>query len=602
MGKVTAALIIWIASLQYPVNCEISTTQNHLSQYLQEIIHQFDPNHPILISLPKPEFKDPERSLYPREDNMQLVSAILKTINWTVQISSTDTPTVFAAEDTNSPLIPNYIIFVWPDGNEILIDIQLEALQEQMSFNSRGKYIVVLLTLNSREETKTNVFNILDTLWSMGSITNVNTVVPTRRSDELVSTKEDEDYSVDTYTWFPYAGGVCGELNEVVLIDRWLPQNDRKFSKAIDLFPDKLPDDFMGCTITASSIGVEPYVILIKNETLEDGSTVFEIGGVPAEMLILLAQKMNMTVIFIPPTLTMDVEPIITVFNEVMSGMSDILIGTLPLSGSIKGLFDPTAHISYTALRWVVPCPKQISRFSRISKMYNESVWIAMILTFVVTTVIFWLNAKHTSDARRFQNLANVFYGTWAVCMSVSVPFMPKNSKLRILFFIYVCYCLAVSNVFQAFFMSYLVEPGYHKGIETFEDILSSGLSFGMFSAFKFFMQTTSYDDHKRLTSHEVDCNALDKCVERVLFQGDITTVATTDLVKYMASLNGIPPWMRVECYVKEAIFSSAAIMYLRKGSPLLNRLNLLLKRCFEAGIPDKKWRDLIYGTYLRSE
>ncbi|KAJ4428430.1 hypothetical protein ANN_24467 [Periplaneta americana] len=398
-------------------------------------------------------------------------------------LDDSHTPTAFADEDINCPLIRNYIIFVWPDGDEILIDIQLEALQEQMSFNSRGKYIVVLLTLNSREETKTDVFNILDTLWSMGSITNVNIVVPTRRYDELVSTKEDEDYSVDTYTWFPYAGGVCGELNEVVLIDRWFPQNDRKFSKAIDFFPDKVPDDFMGCTITASSLGVEPYLILIKNETLEDGSTVFEIGGVPAEMLILLAQKMNMTLVFLSPKLTLDVELVMTVFDEVMSGMSDIIIGSLVLTATFKGIVDPTAHFSYTATKWVVPCPNQISRISRISKMYNESVWIAMILTFVVTTVIFWLSAKNTSDARRFQNLSNVFYSAWAVCMSVSVPFMPKNSKLRILFFIYICYCLAVSNVFQAFFMSYLIEPGYHKEIETFEDILSSGLSFGFLKA-----------------------------------------------------------------------------------------------------------------------
>ncbi|KAJ4428428.1 hypothetical protein ANN_24465 [Periplaneta americana] len=502
---------------------------NKLVQFCttEEITHQFDPNHPILISLPKPEFKDTERSLYPLEDNMQLVSTVLKTINWTVQISSTDTPTVFADEDTNSPLICNYIIFVWPDGDEILIDIQLEALQEQMLFNFRGKYIVVLLTLNSREETKADVFNILDTLWSMGSITNVNIVVPTRRYDELLSTKQDGDYSLDTYTWFPYAGSVCGELNEVVLIDRWLPQNDRKLSTGIDLFPDKLPDDFMGCTITASSVGVEPNVIPIKNETLEDGSAVSQIGGLPAEMLILLAQKMNMTVVFLSPMLTLDLELVITAFNEVLNDMSDILIGSLPLSGSIKGFFDTTAHISYTALKWLVPCPKQISRFSRISKMYNESVWIAMILTFVVTTVIFWHSAKHTSDVRRFENLSNVFYSTWAVCMSVSVPFMPKNSKLRILFFIYVCYCLAVSNVFQAFFMSYLVEPGYHKGLETFEDILSSGLSFGLFPIFKLFMQTTSYDDHNRFRSHEVECSALDKCVERVLFQGDITTVAS---------------------------------------------------------------------------
>ena len=36
-----------------------------------------------------------------------------------------------------------------------------------------------------------------------------------------------------------------------------------------------------------------------------------------------------------------------------------------------------------------------------------------------------------------------------------------------------------MSTVFQAFFTSYLVEPGYGKKFETFDDLLNSSVSYG---------------------------------------------------------------------------------------------------------------------------
>jgi hypothetical protein len=77
----------------------------------------------------------------------------------------------------------------------------------------------------------------------------------------------------------------------------------------------------------------------------------------------------------------------------------------------------------------------------------------------------------------------------------VSVPQQPTTSSLRVVFFLYVCFCFAISTVFQAFFVSYLVEPNYGKKLEMFEEILDSNLVYGNHPAYSYAQDTISYPE-----------------------------------------------------------------------------------------------------------
>ena len=77
--------------------------------------------------------------------------------------------------------------------------------------------------------------------------------------------------------------------------------------------------------------------------------------------------------------------------------------------------------------------------------------------------------------------------------MAVYVPQQPTNSSLRVFFFLYVCFCFAIGNVFQAFFVSYLVEPKYEKKIETLDELLNSDLVYGYYPITHFAASTVSY-------------------------------------------------------------------------------------------------------------
>jgi len=63
--------------------------------------------------------------------------------------------------------------------------------------------------------------------------------------------------------------------------------------------------------------------------------------------------------------------------------------------------------------------------------------------------------------------------------VGVSVPQKPTTSTLSFLFYLYVCFCFAISTVFQAIFVSYLVEPKYEKKIETVNELLDFDVVYG---------------------------------------------------------------------------------------------------------------------------
>ena len=98
-----------------------------------------------------------------------------------------------------------------------------------------------------------------------------------------------------------------------------------------------------------------------------------------------------------------------------------------------------------------------------------------MATVFLLLSILWWglTNWRHNSlkDSRIFQTLSYCFYDAWAVAMGVSATNTPNTWNFKFLFLLYVWYCFSMSTVFQALFTSYLVEPGFVKKFETFDDL-----------------------------------------------------------------------------------------------------------------------------------
>ena len=190
----------------------------------------------------------------------------------------------------------------------------------------------------------------------------------------------------------------------------------------------------------------------------------------------------------------------------------------------------------------------------------------------------------------------------WSIFIGVSVPEMPRSWKLRIFFLIYVCYCFAISTVFQAFFVSYLVEPGYGEKIASFQELLDSSVNYGFIAVIEFGMRTMEFSGHLQFPlTRRVDCADLKSCLIRMMADGDVATLSAPLYAKYLSNEFGHQGEMKSPCSLDENFIYGNVVAVFAKGNPLVNQFNTHLRRCLEGGLGERYWAQLNHEALLRA-
>jgi hypothetical protein len=200
----------------------------------------------------------------------------------------------------------------------------------------------------------------------------------------------------------------------------------------------------MGCPIKVGYVGIDPIVIMTENYTQKDGSTAFKLTGVSVEILQLVCQKMNLTTVFLPPSLKVEMDSYVKERTELDEGLSDGVTRVVPLLPLVvTSSFDATIPHTHSKVHMLVPCPSVIPGTEKIMTTFSLSVWLTMGLALLLTTSVFWCAGKVAyqnvgKETRIYQSLSSCFHNAWAVFMGVSVPQQPTTSTLRIFFLLYV--------------------------------------------------------------------------------------------------------------------------------------------------------------------
>jgi hypothetical protein len=160
-----------------------------------------------------------------------------------------------------------------------------------------------------------------------------------------------------------------------------------------------------------------------------------------------------------------------------------------------------------------------------------------------------------------------------------------------------------MSTVFQAFFTSYLVEPGYGKKFETLDDLLQSSVAYGHNDALEVGLASTSYREHHRFPYWRIqNCNDMTECLIRIANNDQMCTISAPRVSQYTASEMGIRDASKYLCTLEENLFSTGFTFVLNNGSPFLKSLNALTRRSLEGGLLDRYWAQLMWVTILRSK
>jgi hypothetical protein len=606
-------LLFWIVRFVVSLRNEFMTTEeHHMSVCLRTVLqHHCISGKPLLVS--QPATSHDVAGTLPHADHVLWTDFLLGNIHeetlWPLYVSRGEIADE-TATSTPTDRPHSYILFTGSedeDGDvvETLVG-QLEAMKSSSSWNPRGRFVVMVKTLNS-ESPHSIALKISETMWNMNKIVNIVILIPNVDESMLKDSAGGEVSKLDVYTWFPYRAGSCAEPTEVVLLDHCLLDGKGKLSKDVSFFPSKVPNNLNGCPLRVATRHYEPYVILTDNITDANGTTTYSYRGLNIEYIRLFSEATNMTVDFLPPAGENFLNAHFLQLVGIIQGSADIAAGRFHLHPTITPYADPTTSFLFDIIRWYVPCPRPVSKMEKVLGVFSSSVWLCMAVVFILTSFVFWrsANGPHTSvvtESKNFKDILSCVYVVWCVLMGVSVPEMPITWKLRTWFLYFVWYCFAMNTVFQAFFISFLVEPGYNKPIETFDELKKSSLSYCLDKISEHGHFHISYYEYQKFDSSRMDLRSLKECLEYFFTNDNITLLSSVYYTQFIASLLGLDQNRnKLFCTLDQDEYSLHTVIYFSQGHPLLHRFNLLLRRSMESGLVEKYWSQLNFKVFLRN-
>jgi hypothetical protein len=476
----------------------------------------------------------------------EVVGLLLGFINamsvWTVRVVRPDiTPVETNQEDYST--IGSYVILV---RDPEVLEQHREELTYRMAWKSQARFLVVVT--GTVDKPALLALNIVQEMWDSARVLQVVVLAQNQ-----------------LYTWFPYQQ--CSSSKEIVRLD-----------ERSTLFPDKTLSSRHGCELIVGTTPVLAHV-------MESGNNSF--WGLEIEYLRLLQRALNFTVTYRTPAPASSHDRHFELVQDLHVGLADVILGDFPLHQFIAQVADPTIAYLDSSLKWFVPCARPASRMKNVMRLFSTSVWAALGGVMVLATLCTWLLGRRVQHP---PSISSVLHDVWALTLGVSVPQLPRDSRLRALFALLIWYFLAISTVFQTLFTSVLVDPGLNKQITTFEELQQSGLKYCTYPDIERFINASGpyFDDIKLHKDKNLN---LTECITRVLLADDMATVTFAYLMEYFA-LAELGTRSKI-CSLDENVFQLSYTMYVTKGSPLLDKFNRVISHMLEAGVMQRLWLDV---------
>jgi hypothetical protein len=513
---------------------------------------------------------------------------------WPILVSCPTAQGMKHGDTANNDKHGSYVLtteYLCRGSNEMLLDIrgQIQQLQSYSAWNPRGRFVVVLVGQENDCDIEVTVEEILTELWKWKII---NILV-------LVKTNSDNNYNLNIYSWFPYQppSGICGEMVEIVLLDTWVSNDSSGFLKRnTPLFQEKIPNKISGCPLRVQVAHFPPYVIFQKNYSLLEN--VNSIIGLDVNMARTIAETMNMSLELSP---LYDTYPWGKYINGTWFGLrgglaydkADIALDAWSINLEDYLQFQGTERYFTDHVTWYAPSAQLKPRWMSIARVFATNTWLVFSFSIFVSSAVLWglaVTRSKFKESQRYTNIFDCFFDSWAVLLGISLSEIPHISSMRLFFISWVIYCLSVSNVFQTFFVSFLVDPGLEHGINNIEELVDSKLDIVLSVYLALFFDEKLLKDQSRRTVVDTPYD----CLQNVADKGNFATMLSR--VYFKSAANEFlerDKQLRLSPF-NEDVHGNHIFMLLKKGSCLLDRINDIIFRLVEGGLPDKFLNDVL--------
>jgi hypothetical protein len=498
----------------------------------------------------------------------------------------------------------SYILLVPRDSDHVVhivqsVEEQLKRLSGDPGWNPRAQFVVAVASICRTCDAEKLAQRILEEMWKQ-KVDNAIILVPQNHDtgDSGTGNKLVKTYpELELYAWFPYRDpNQCSRIDKAVLLDIWLMKGEGMFYRNYSLFPKKIYSNLHGCKLRVSTIPTTFSVRTMAENIWSNTNVTYE-DGWEIRLINVITETMNMKMTFLPPT--PNFRQIKNEFGNftgytahLLFDQADIAFGAIVRSKNSPTVMDVTRGYQQSKWEWYVPCPLKYPRWKSIFRMFSASLWLTIFLsTLLANFTIVFLAKFENVENESFKSFINAITDVWAVIIGVSVSVLPRTTPLRLFFFSWICYSLAIGTVFQAYFTTFLTDPGFEKSITSLEELISSGIKYG-YTPYPF-DQIFDYDTSlyfKTILQNRVHCPTVSVCLSWTAKYRNFSTISSKVIANYFyfKSHTSADYAGHTSCTVKEsAVLFTDVIMLLQKGSPLLDRVNEIIGRVLEGGIID---------------
>jgi hypothetical protein len=490
-------ILVAFTVISCPVHGALPTTEhkNPLMHYTKLISEEhFSAGRPLVIVLPLTE----EDST--RKEEGHLIEELHTSGRWPILVFNTSikmNENMYTDIHQHGSYIilisgpckdwEKYISGLWQQLYELCTDEKM-----WLSRNPRAKFIVSVISNCKNLENIYISRAMLHHLWTY----QINSaIVLFQKSNERTgndlqqnTTDAAQDTYLELHTWYPYENSErCNPDEGTVPVKVFTVRNVSDIRRR-DIFRGHFGKNLHGCALNVHVEIIPPSVYPPKRIWHNNSGyqNVYE-DGIEIELIQIIGNSLNMT-LDIEDTTTMEYRKV-TPF--LYAGRYDTY------SSALDYITERTRGYLSVRLDWYTPCAAKHQRWGRFFNIFSVDLWMCFALSLVlaVITVICLSNygrKSHLYESKSYSNISCVTSNIISVVLSVSVNTQPRSAPLRLFFFCWLWYSFAISTVFQAHLITFLIEPGYEEHISTVEEMLKSVRKFGFVDELSIFVYNES--------------------------------------------------------------------------------------------------------------
>ncbi|KAJ9584515.1 hypothetical protein L9F63_021125 [Diploptera punctata] len=462
-----------------------------------------------------------------------------------------------------------------------LLEVMLD-LMKKGSWNPRARYVIVSTAVLSNESLRNDFVNLILSIASNRFIYNIVVLIPKTNSESNVIE------ALDIYTWFPYTSEQqCGKhVSQAVMLKSFL--SSRKLLNNTNLFPSKDSSNYNKCHVTFN-VRQRPPLTIRSNTAIVD---YYE--GLEIRILQTVSQLINFKIVYIES------------LNEAEAFFGKDWINPERISS-----YDTTWTHYKDAITCFVPREREVPRWESIFKVFVPIIWTFLVLSYVTTSLTFWLIGnccrEHRKEHKSYTGIVGILMNSLSILLSVSVFVKPRSAIGQIFFITWVMFCLVISSAYQSFLIGYLTNPGYLPSIQNLNDLVDSGINFGVTKgSVDILKDIMSNPDIEHILSSYSPCHSqnLTHCLDRMSYVNDFALLAGRARTEFMAYVNYTHNGKTLFVSFHDNLIEGYMSFIFQKGHLLLERFSMTIMRLQSAGIIDR-WiveLRLKYGKWFNKE